>query len=72
MHNSLRLQKRSDVPAYLHILLPVLGVVAALVFCAAVILSSRRDICMRGLFILVPICTLHLLLSFLQQFQNLI
>lgn len=38
MHNSLRLQKRSDVPAYLHILLPVLGVVAALVFCAAVIL----------------------------------
>ena len=34
-------------------------------FCAAVILSSRRDICMRGLFILVPICTLHLLLSFL-------
>ena len=38
MHSPLRLQKRADVPPYLHLLLPLLGVVAALVFCAILIL----------------------------------
>ena len=38
MHNTIRLQKRADVPGYLHILLPLLGILAALVFCAVLIL----------------------------------
>ena len=38
MRNTIRLQKRADVPGYLHILLPLAGVVAALVFCALLIL----------------------------------
>ena len=38
MHNMIRLKKRADVPRYLHILLPFLGVLAALIFCAALIM----------------------------------
>ena len=38
MRKSIRLKKRADVPAYLHIVLPMIGVLAALIFCAALIL----------------------------------
>jgi len=38
MRNTIRLKKRADVPGYLHILLPFLGVLAALVFCAILIM----------------------------------
>ena len=38
MRSTLRLKKRANVPGYLHILLPLLGVVAALIFCALLIL----------------------------------
>ena len=38
MRSTLRLQKRADVPFYLHIVLPVVSVIAALLFCAILIL----------------------------------
>ena len=43
MHSPLRLQKRADVPHYLHLLLPLLGVVAALVFCAIGLQGNAGD-----------------------------
>ncbi len=39
MHSTLRLQKRADVPRYLYVILPLVGILAALVFCAVVILA---------------------------------
>ena len=38
MRNTIRLKKRADVPGYLHSLLPFLGVLAALLFCAVLIM----------------------------------
>ncbi len=39
MNKVLRLQKRADVPRYLYIALPLVGILAALLFCAVVILA---------------------------------